>query len=81
MTVATQKQLTEKVLALPQKARARLAHLLIKSLDDPKEELSPKEWDAAWKKELEKRIKDVRSGKVKTIPASQVMAELRAKYG
>jgi putative addiction module component (TIGR02574 family) len=81
MTAAAQKQLTEKVLGLPKKVRARLAGLLIKSLDEPVEQLSPKEWKRAWKAELEKRIEDVRSGKVKTIPADRVMAELRAKYG
>jgi len=81
MTAAAQKQVVEKALALPKKARARLASQLIKSLNEDEDILTPKEWDTAWKKELEKRIEDVRSGKVKTIPASQVMAELRAKYG
>jgi len=66
MTVAAQKQ---------------LAGQLLKSLDEDDEKLSRKEWDAAWKKELEKRIEDVRTGKVKTISASQVMAELRARHG
>ena len=81
MTVAAQKNLTEKALALPRKARASLAQLLIKSLNDPEEELTPREWDRVWKAELKKRIEEVRSGKVKTIPADGVMAELRAKYG
>jgi putative addiction module component (TIGR02574 family) len=66
---------------LPRKARARIAGQLLKSLDEDDEKLTRKDWNAAWKRELEKRIKDVRSGKVKTIPATQVMAELRAKYG
>jgi putative addiction module component (TIGR02574 family) len=79
IAVAAQKQLTEKVLAWPQKARARLAPLLIKSLDEPAEELSPKEWDRVWKIELNKRMEEIRSGKAKTVPADRVMAELRAK--
>ncbi len=66
---------------MPRKARARIAGQLLKSLDEDDEKLTRKDWNAAWKRELEKRIKDVRSGKVKTIPATQVMAELRAKYG
>jgi putative addiction module component (TIGR02574 family) len=81
MTVAAQKQLAKQILALPEKDRARLAHLLIKSLDAPVEELGPEEWTRAWKTELKKRIDDIRSGKVKTIPADRVMAELKAKYG
>ncbi len=81
MTVAAQKQVMEKALALPKKARQRLAKELWKSLEPDEEKLSPKEWSRAWKAELEKRVDEVRSGKVKTIPAARVMAELRAKYG
>ena len=81
MTVAAKKQLTEQILALPEKDRERLLQLLMKSLDMPGEALSPKEWDRVWKIELKKRIEDVRSGKVKTVPAERVMAELKAKYG
>jgi len=81
MTVAAQKQLAEQALALPQKARARLALLLMKSLDAPGEEINPKEWAKVWGIELKKRIEEIRSGKVKTVPADRVMAELKAKYG
>ena len=81
MTVAAQKQLVEQALALPQKARARLALLLVNSLDAPGEEITPKEWAKVWHTELKKRIEEVRLGKVKTVPAHRVMAELKAKYG
>jgi putative addiction module component (TIGR02574 family) len=81
MTVAAQKQLAEQALALPQKARARLALLLVKSLDVPGEKINPKEWTKVWAIELKKRIEEVRLGKVKTVPADRVMAELKAKYG
>ena len=67
MTVAAQKQLTEQILALPEKDRERLLQLLIKSLDVPGEELSPKEWDRAWSAELDKRIEEVRNGTVKCV--------------
>lgn len=79
--IAPAKQLARQVLALPEKDRARLAHLLLKSLDVPGDEPTPKEWTKAWKIELQKRIEEVRSGKIKTIPADRVMAELKAKYG
>jgi len=67
MTAAAQKHLTEKVLALPHKVRARLARLLLESLDDAEEKLSPKEWDRAWSTELDKRIEEVRNGTVKCV--------------
>jgi putative addiction module component (TIGR02574 family) len=81
MTVTAQKQIAVKALALPRKVRARLARQLLESLEQPEEKISKKEWDRLWKIELEKRIEELESGKVKAIPASQVMAELRAKYG
>ncbi len=81
MTVAAQKQLVEKVLALPKEARERLAHQLLESLHPPEEKISRKEWNRLWKTELERRLEEMESGKVKGIPAEKVMAELRAKYG
>jgi len=80
MTAIAQKQIVAKALALPRPARARLARQLWESLDPPEEKVSKKEWDKLWKTELEKRIEELESGKVKAIPAAQVMAELRAKY-
>lgn len=80
MTVAT-KKIAKQALALPESERARLAQLLMKSLEAPGEEIDPKEWEKVWNIELKKRIGDIRSGKVKAVPAAQVMRELRAKYG
>jgi len=81
MTAAAQKQVVEKALALPKKARERLAKQLWESLEPVEEKISPKEWNRAWKAELLKRAEEMRSGKVKGIPGDRVMAELRAKYG
>ena len=39
-----------------------------------------KEIDEQWKAEIERRVEEVRSGKVKTIPGEQVFAELEARY-
>ena len=71
MTVAAQKQVVEKALALPKKARAQHAHQLWESLEPVAEKISRKEWNQAWKAELEKRIADVDSGKVKCIPYAE----------
>ena len=81
MTATAQKQIAAKALALPKRARASLARQLLESLNPPEEKLSRKEWNRLWKVELEKRAVEMRSGKVKGIPAAQIMAELRAKYG
>ncbi len=81
MTVAAQKQIAEKALALPKEARERLAQQLLESVDPPEEKLSRREWNRLWKAELERRLEEMESGKVKGIPAEKVMAELRAKYG
>jgi len=47
------------------------------------ESLSPRqaEIDALWAIEAERRVEDVRSGRVKTIPSEQVFEELRQRYG
>jgi putative addiction module component (TIGR02574 family) len=37
--------------------------------------------DAAWAVEIERRVRQLESGEVKTIPHDVVIAELRKKYG
>lgn len=48
--------------------RARLAEELLASLDGPERN----EIDAAWAEEIERRIDEMESGKVKGIPAEEV---------
>ena len=81
MTAAAQKEVVKMALALPKKARDKLVHQLLELDDPPEEKISRKEWNRLWKAELEKRLKDMQSGRDKGIPAERVMAELRAKYG
>ena len=70
------KKLTEDTLSPPVRHRARLAHILISSLDkEPQQDV-----DNAWDAELERRIQDILNGKVKGIPAEEVFAKLREKY-
>ena len=69
-------ELLEKALALSSQDRGLLIDLLIATLDNgPAEEGV----EAAWKEEIERRIEDVRSGRVKMIPAEQVLARARAR--
>ena len=39
-----------------------------------------KEIDELWKIEVEKRVDDILSGKVKTIPGDEVFAKIRERY-
>ncbi len=61
-------------LALPPEARAMLAEDLVASL-----EVSQEEIDDAWRVEIERRVKEIKEGKVQLIPGEQVMSELRAQ--
>ena len=66
----TAEHLESAVLQLPRAERARLAERLIASLDDDSE------IERAWAEEIERRVADLRSGKVKPIPGEQVFDEL-----
>jgi putative addiction module component (TIGR02574 family) len=68
-------ELLRATLSLPPSARALLASHLIDSLDNPDQ----KEIDAAWAKEIERRIREVDDGKVEVTPGDQVLAELRSR--
>jgi putative addiction module component (TIGR02574 family) len=62
-------------LSLPPGARAMLADHLLESLDWEKQE----EIDEAWAVEAERRMQEIRDGKVQTIDGEEVMRELRAR--
>jgi len=62
-------------LSLPPGARAMLADHLLESLDWEEQ----KEIDEAWAVEAERRMQEIRDGKVQTIEGEEVMRELRAR--
>lgn len=67
-------QIEAELLNLPSRERARLAEVLISSLDeDP-------EVERAWSEEIARRAEELRSGKVKAIPAKQAFASLRSRF-
>jgi putative addiction module component (TIGR02574 family) len=66
--------LEEKVLRLSVKKRARLARLLLESLDAEDEG----DVEAAWVEEAKRRYEEVRSGRVKSQRSSAVHARARA---
>ena len=65
-------------LDLSSKDRARLAHRLLKSLDEEPAE-DPAAVRRAWEAELERRLEEYRSGEADTYPASEVFAEARER--
>jgi putative addiction module component (TIGR02574 family) len=67
-------EILKKALALPDKERAELAATLIDSLDPTIDEGS----EIAWQEEIARRLSDVESGKVKTIPWEEVRRKGRA---
>ena len=68
------------VLALDPKKRAEVAHRIIVSLDEEGgDELDEAQWEAAWVEEAERRLAEMRSGRVKGIPGEQVFARARAR--
>jgi putative addiction module component (TIGR02574 family) len=65
--------LLQKALALPDKERAELAGNLIASLDATIDQ----DADAAWQAEVVRRLNDIRSGRVKTVPWDEVQEKAR----
>jgi putative addiction module component (TIGR02574 family) len=65
-------ELYAKASALPPADRAELAGLLLESIEEERDEGV----EEAWAAEIAKRMADYRTGKVKTIPWSEVRARL-----
>jgi putative addiction module component (TIGR02574 family) len=79
MTPMTRDEVLKAALDLPPKERIAVARELAKSVPAPEgEELPEAEWEAAWVQESERRLQDLREGKAKEIPASEVFARARA---
>ena len=69
----TVEQLAEQAMNLPGESRARLADILVESLDT--EALT--QIDRLWLLEAKRRRDEVRSGKVKTIPGDEALRSVR----
>jgi len=67
-------RLAEQAMKLPGESRARLADLLVESLDA--EELG--QIDRLWVAEAKRRRDEVRSGHVKTIPGDEARRRVRS---
>ena len=72
MTQASPAELLECALRLPADDRLALATEILESVEGPED---PK-WVAAWAAELDRRVKELDAGTVKTIPWEQVKSEM-----
>ena len=67
-------QLEAEIMKLSLDARAKLAERIILSLDAPSDEENLQ----LWEKEAQRRLKDLREGKAKEVPAEDVFRRARA---
>jgi putative addiction module component (TIGR02574 family) len=66
------KEIFNEAISLPVEIRTQLIEKLLLSLNP-----SQKEIDKLWAKEAEKRVEEIRRGKVKTIPGEKVFKRIR----
>ncbi len=75
---ANVKKVLHEALALPPEDRRRVAEALLVSLP---EDDSPEEVAEAWRVEVLRRIEEVESGAVVTVPLEEVRRNIRAALG
>ena len=69
----TFEELAEQAMSLPLEDRARLADLLVESLDAD----GLGAHDELWLAEAQRRLEDIRSGRVHTIPGDEALRSVR----
>ncbi len=69
-------ELLKRAMALPPEERAAMANSLLESLDETEYENA----EAAWDNEIKRRVDDIRSGRVKTIPGEQVLRKTAEQF-
>ena len=68
-------ELMSMVESLPIEIKTKLIEKILNSLHP-----TPKEVDELWAQEAEKRLNDIKTGKVKPIPADEVFGEIQKRY-
>ena len=69
------KKLIEEVLSLPVEERVRIAATLLESLNVPNPAI-----DKKWAEVAKRRLKELRSGKVKPIPGEEVFERVQKRF-
>lgn len=65
-------ELFSEVISLPVEIRTQLINKLLQSINPFRKDV-----DELWAKEVEKRVEEIRSGKVKTVPGEEVFKKIR----
>lgn len=71
----TMKELIEEVISLPAEERAIVADSILQSLNPPDLDI-----DRKWAQMAQRRLAELRSGKVNPIPGGQVFAEIWKRF-
>jgi len=69
------KELIAEAISLPVEERAIVVDSILRSLNSPEDEI-----DRQWIAEAERRLDEVRTGRVKAIPGDQVFAQIRKRF-
>jgi len=65
-------ELFSEVMSLPVEIRTQLINKLLQSINPFRKDV-----DELWAKEVEKRVEEIRSGEVKTVPGEEVFKKIR----
>jgi putative addiction module component (TIGR02574 family) len=71
-------EVTRDALELPQIERLKLARIMLDLSEDSPH--SSSEVAAAWDREIEDRLEELRSGKVKRVPLEEVQRNIEARF-
>ena len=69
------KELIAEVISLPVEERAIVVDSILRSFNPPEVNI-----DRQWIAEAERRLEEVRTGRVKTIPGDKVFAQIRKRF-
>jgi len=71
----TTKELIDEVISLPVEERAVIADSILRSLNPPQSEV-----DRKWAQVAQRRLEELRSGRVQAIPGEQVFAKIWKRF-
>ena len=69
------KELIAEAMSLPVEERAIVVDSILRSLNSPEDDI-----DRQWVAEAERRLDEVRTGRVKAIPGDEVFAQIRKRF-
>ncbi len=68
-------ELISEAMSLPIDIKTQLINRLLVSLNPERKDI-----DEFWMKEAEKRLKDIKTGKIKTVPGEQIFQEIKERF-